>query len=476
MEDCGFKIYDEYRDALIKLGRRIGFNLDLDNPKTIQDKINWMKIYDSTPIKTKCADKIRVHEYCMEKLGKDICVPIISIYDKVEDIKWDELPKQFVIKCNHGSGMNIIVKDKDTLNIDDTNRRLRRFMADDFAFHVGYEMHYHDIPHKIFVEKYIGKQSGDLVDYKFSCFNGVPKILQVMSDRYYGRLRFNYYDMDFKPLNYSRTDHPANYGIADEKPKNFDLMVEYSRKLSGDFKFVRVDFYEVDNKVYLGELTFTPGAGFFKYRNQEDNRTVGRMLILDDNFRLKIDISRNIIAHNCVGARIYQKKNLEYGNPFVWNVIPPDDFNYLYNHYNTINFKNIKLEKIENDYKLLIDGKVSVYYVHYKYDDKVETPIVRNGIDIYSNKIEEYIMDCYFRRLERMWNNPPLFIVTDREFPTKPNFNMKRDTLLKYTDKDDCVIVTCDRTISGKNVFYVPNNKMDPNDIADLILNHKNDE
>ena len=149
-----FKTYGEYKDRLIAIGKRVGLNLDLDNPKTIQDKINWMKLYDSTPLKTRCADKIQVHEYCKEKIGEDLCIPILRVYNKVEDIKWDELPNQFVIKCNHGSGMNIIVKDKTKLNIPEAEAKLRWFMKDDFAFHVGYEMHYHDIPHKIFVEEY----------------------------------------------------------------------------------------------------------------------------------------------------------------------------------------------------------------------------------------------------------------------------------------------------------------------------------
>lgn len=275
-----FKTYGEYKDKLISIGKRVGLKLNLDNPVTIQDKINWMKLYDSTPLKTKCADKIQIHDYCREKIGEDLCIPILHIYDKVEDINWEELPKRFVIKCNHGSGMNIIVKDKSKLNIPDAEAKLRRFMKDDFAFHVGYEMHYHDIPHKIFVEEYKEdeNQKNSLYDYKFWCFNGEPKFMTVSDGFGHGNMTF--YNMDFTKSELSRGDFtPIKKEVA--KPKNFDLMVEYSKKLSEDFKFVRVDFYEVSGRLFLGELTFTPGAGFFKYRNPEDNKRLGDMINLN---------------------------------------------------------------------------------------------------------------------------------------------------------------------------------------------------
>lgn len=279
MQETNFKTYPEYKKELIARGKRAGLNLNLDKPVTIQDKINWMKLYDSTPLKTRCADKIQIHDYCKEKIGEDLCIPILHIYDKVEDIKWNELPKQFVIKCNHGSGMNIIVKDKSKLNIADAENKLRKFMKDDFAFHVGYEMHYHDIPHKIFVEEYKEdeNQKDSLYDYKFWCFNGQPKFMTISDGFGHGNMTF--YNMDFTKSNLSRNDFkPIKKEM--KKPKNFEKMVEYSKKLSEDFKFVRVDFYEVGGKLYLGELTFTPGAGFFKYNNPSDDKRLGDMLKL----------------------------------------------------------------------------------------------------------------------------------------------------------------------------------------------------
>lgn len=181
----------------------------------------------------------------------------------------------------------------------------------------------------------------------------------------------------------------------------------------------------------------------------------------------------NIISHNCVNGRLYQMLNMKYGNPFVWCIVPPNDFYYLYCHYNSIDYKKIKIEKVGNDYKCTIDDKISIYYVHYKYDERCTVPTRKTEIDVYYNKIEDYIKEKYFKRLERMADKP-VFIVTDREFPTKSCFNFNDDDLLKYVDKEDCIVVTCNKNIKGENVIYVQNKKLDPKDIAKIILTNDN--
>lgn len=467
-----FKIYPEFKQKLVERAKKIGLNLNLDNPITIQDKINWMKLYDSTPLKTKCADKIQVHEYCKEKLGVDICIPILKIYNSTEEIKWSELPKKFVIKCNHGSGMNIIVRDKDKLDIPGTVEKLKKFMADDFAFHVGYEMHYHDIPHKIFVEEYKEdeNQKNSLIDYKFWCFDGDPKFMTIGDGNGHGG--FKYYDMNFFSIDIKRTDY-KELPWEPEKPKNFDVMIEYARKLSSDFPLVRVDFYEINGKLYLGELTFTPGAGFFKFTKPKYDRLLGEMITIDEKMVscVKEENYINVISHNCVGARMYQQRNEEYGNPFMWCVIPPHDFSYLYSNYENINFNNFKLLKTNDGYKIVVDEKVNVYYPHYKYDPAAKTPTVRqkDGIDIYYKDIEKYIVDKYTTRLQRM-HNKPLFVITDREFVVNKKFNFTRNDLLQYINKNDCLIVTADKTLTGDNIIYVPHKKLDPEEISKIIL------
>ena len=139
----------KYIGKMLDFLRLNGIIIDLNNPKTIQDKLSWLNIYDINPLKTKCADKIKLHEYCKDILGEDICIPIIKIYDRVDDIIWDELPEKFVIKCNHGSGMNIICRNKNNFDKLNAIDKLSKWMKDDFAFRNGFEAHYHDIQHKI---------------------------------------------------------------------------------------------------------------------------------------------------------------------------------------------------------------------------------------------------------------------------------------------------------------------------------------
>ena len=262
----------KYIDRMLTVCKSQGLNINLDNPKTIQDKLCWLNIYDTNPLKVKCADKIKIHDYCKDVLGEDICVPIIKVYNNVSEINWDELPNQFVMKCNHGSGMNIICTDKSKLNKVDAINKLNRWMKDDFAFRNGFEAHYHDIEHKIFVETILG--NGDIMDYKFWCFNGEPKLWTINNGNGHGDIM--YYHMDGSKCNLYCVKDNESY----QKPRNFQEMVNYANLLSNRFKFVRVDFYELNDRVFVGELTFTPGAMAFKYKNDDDNIKVGSLLKL----------------------------------------------------------------------------------------------------------------------------------------------------------------------------------------------------
>ena len=258
--------------------QHVGKELNLENPQTFTEKIQWLKVYDSTFLKTYCADKITLHDYCLKKLGKDICVPIIAIYEKPEQIDWNKLPNQFVIKCNHGSGYNIIVKDKSKLNKIDTIQKLRKWLFEDFSFH-GYELHYHLISRKILIEEYKempGQE--DLTDFKLFCFNGKPEFWQIITDRRTHE-NISHFDMEwnYKP-EYDWLKYSSRNDI--KKPSHYDEMVEIAKKLSEDFNFVRVDFYIIDDKVYLGELTFTPAEGFQIFKNKNCDLILGKLLIL----------------------------------------------------------------------------------------------------------------------------------------------------------------------------------------------------
>ncbi len=252
-------------------------NKNIKHPSTFTEKIQWLKIHDSSFLKTYCTDKITVHEYCKKKLGKDICIPILKVYNNVDEIDLSELPKSFVIKCNHGSAMNIIVEDKSKLNLSEAKMKLKKWLNTDFSKFS--ELHYKLIPRKIYIEEFksnIGKS--DLTDYKLFCFNGVPRFWQVITDRRTSE-KISHYDMDWKyaPI-YDWRDYGSISNIP--RPENYELMVEYAKKLSADFKMVRVDFYEIDGMVYLGELTFTPANGKQIFKNSNADKLIGDMLQL----------------------------------------------------------------------------------------------------------------------------------------------------------------------------------------------------
>lgn len=246
---------------------------DIENPKTFTEKIQWLKIYDSTELKTNCADKILVRNYVKEKLGKDICIPLLGVFNNFNDINFNILPNSFVIKCNHGCGMNIIIKDKNKLNKNEIKQKLNNWLKYDYS-ELGGELQYKNIKRKIFIEEY----KENLEDIKIFCFNGIPKFIQV--DKHFYEHRMNFYDTEWKPLYWlSNKDFPANYKILDPKPECLTNLLNIAKKLSTDFKFVRVDLYPLKTGIFLGELTFTPGSGTQTYLNEGDLK-IGEMLDL----------------------------------------------------------------------------------------------------------------------------------------------------------------------------------------------------
>lgn len=260
--------------------KQTGKDLDLSNCKTLTEKIQWLKIYDSNPLKIKCSDKILVREYCKSKLGVDLFIPIISVWNSFDEIDFEKLPNDYVLKTNHGSHTNIIVKNN---NIDKTiaKRKFDEWLSKDWSWY-GKEMAYYPIKRKIFAEQFVkDKNEGELTDYKFLCFNGEPKYCQVINDRGTKDFHLNYYDMNFNFVDISITDIPNNKNFLDKKPSQFELMKEYAKTLAQDFNFVRVDFYEINNIVYLSELTFFPAAGFCKYKDEKTDLMLGNMLNLN---------------------------------------------------------------------------------------------------------------------------------------------------------------------------------------------------
>ena len=255
---------------------KVSKNLNLDDPKTFNEKIQWLKIYDRNPLKTQLADKYLVRSYIEEKVGKRYLVPLLSVWDKAEDIDFDNLPNQFVLKCNHGSGSNIIVRDKSRLDIDKTKFKLNLWLKKNFAFTNGFELQYKDIKPKVIAEEYLENVEGDLWDYKFWCFDGKVKFLQVDRSRLSNHVQ-RFYSPDWKPLSFTIQNHIIDEVILD-KPASLEEMINVSENLSKIFCFVRVDLYCLNNKIYFGEMTFSPLSGFITWNPEYMDNEVGALL------------------------------------------------------------------------------------------------------------------------------------------------------------------------------------------------------
>ncbi len=256
--------------------KRMGVPLNLSNPRTFTEKLQWLKIYDSSFLKTYCADKVSLHAYCQSKLGYDMCIPLIGVYETASQIPFDRLPNGVVFKCNHGSGYNIICKPSQPLDYNRIRRALTKWLLEDFSLRNGSELHYKLIPRKILIEPYMNDGHADLVDYKFYCFNGRPVFCQVITDRRTHEKISHFIDGWVYAPQYDWVEFESDSGI--QCPKHYEKMLDISTKLSKAFKMVRVDFYVIADKLYLGELTFTPNSGYHHFKDPHINIELGRML------------------------------------------------------------------------------------------------------------------------------------------------------------------------------------------------------
>lgn len=258
-----------------------GYKLNLDNPKSFNEKIQWLKLNYKNPLLTKCADKYAVREYVKEKIGEEYLIPLLGVWDSPDDIDFDALPNQFVLKVNWGSGQNIIVKDKSKLNIEEAKEKLRNWMKPECNHYwMGLEWCYKDIQPKIICEKYIEQIGGAVYDYKFFCYNGNPLNMYIAVDSYdYSIMCINYYDKDYNLLPFFK--HYPNTEMPIKKPVFWDKMLELSRVLSQELPFVRVDFYDTGHQIYFGEMTFYPGCGVDKFEPVEWDYKFGDMIDLE---------------------------------------------------------------------------------------------------------------------------------------------------------------------------------------------------
>jgi len=255
---------------------------NLDNPKTFNEKLQWLKIYNALPIKTRLADKYLVRDWIKEKIGDEYLVPLLGVYDKFNDIDFDKLPNQFVMKCNHGSGWNIIVKDKSKLDIAEAKQKMDLWMASNYVNEAGYELHYRDIEPKIIIEKFIENEgTDDLYDYKFWCFNGKVEYIQFLSERNLSGLKMAFYDREWNKQNFVYS-YPMDSKYI-EKPRNLNLMIKLAEILAKDFLHVRVDFYRLnDGRIIFGEMTFASDSGMSVWNLDSINYRLGNLIKLPE--------------------------------------------------------------------------------------------------------------------------------------------------------------------------------------------------
>lgn len=239
---------------------------NLKEPKSFNEKICWLKLnnYNENELVIQCSDKYLVRDYVKERIDEKYLIPLINIWNDVEEIDFSQLPNRFMLKCNHGCAYNILVNNKSELNINEVKKKLKKWMKEDFSL-FNAEPQYSHIPRKIICEKHMGNQ---LVDYKFFCFNGHAKFFYVSKGLLLDgdAVAMKHYMCDGSPAPFQREQYEeCDFTISNRK----DEMLELAEKLAKPFEFVRVDFLLVDEKVYFSELTFTPGSGYNIFKPKE---------------------------------------------------------------------------------------------------------------------------------------------------------------------------------------------------------------
>lgn len=264
--------------------------LNLNNPKTFNEKIQWLKLYWQDPRVAECADKYDLRQY-VKKCGLDeILNPIYGIYKNVDDIDFEKLPDKFALKGTHGCGYNLICKDKSKLDIQEVKELANKWMNSKYAY-VAAEVQYDKMEPKLIIEKFIeGIDGGVATDYKVFCFNGIPKLTMVCEGRGENqRAKYYFYNNDWEIIPYNNDSKEIiSQGKKEhaQKPISFDDMIKYSEKLSNPFPFVRVDFYDVNGKPVLGEMTFTPCGGIDSRLDPKVDKLMGDLIKLPNKYKV----------------------------------------------------------------------------------------------------------------------------------------------------------------------------------------------
>ena len=266
-----FQIENYYR---LEMGKK----LDLKNPKTMNEKLQWLKLYNRKEEYRSLVDKVKVKDIVAQKIGKKYVVPILGVWDSFDEIDFDKLPNQFVLKTNHSGGNTgvIIVPNKSKLNKEVAKTKLEASLKSD-VYRSYREWPYKGMTKKIFAEEYLG---ADLVDYKFYCFDGDADCVLLCIDRQIGAAKFYFFDKDWNLCRYNKRGKEAPEGFTLPKPEGIDEMFRLASEMSKGFPFVRMDFFDVNGKIYFGEYTFFPASGYDYNRLPESDLYFGNKIKL----------------------------------------------------------------------------------------------------------------------------------------------------------------------------------------------------
>ena len=270
-------------DLYLKIKYRLtmGRKLDLNNPETFNQKLQWLKLYDRKPEYTQMVDKYEVRKYIKEIIGEEYLIPLLGVYDSFEEIDFDNLPDEFVLKPNHTSGNVFICKDKSKIDYKKLKKEVNRWLKREYYW-LHREWPYKNVKPRIICEELIKTENGGFpYDYKFHCFNGEPDNVMECIERESGNPKFYFFDNEWNLLRYNLAGINAPQGFTLPKPKKMDEMFMLAKKLSSGFPFIRVDFFCENEKIYFGELTFFPASGFDVNLLKETDILFGEKLELD---------------------------------------------------------------------------------------------------------------------------------------------------------------------------------------------------
>lgn len=255
-----------------------GKKLNLKDPKTFNEKLNWLKLYNRDPKQIKLVDKYEVKKYIADTIGEEYVIPTLGVYDSFDEIDFDALPERFVLKCTHDSGSTVICRDKAKFDVEAARKKLTRKLGMNLFWH-GREWPYKVVKPRIIAETYITFDGDAPEDYKFFCFDGDVKCFKVDYDRFKGH-RANYYTPDGELMRFGEVVCLPDFERDIKMPKMKDEMISLAKRLSVGHPFLRVDFYELDKKIYFGELTFYPASGFGPFTPEEWDTKLGEWIKL----------------------------------------------------------------------------------------------------------------------------------------------------------------------------------------------------